>query len=147
MTQETEMQLQQEVLRLREEQRVLELKERLKKEEEYRYLKILLGQEVNQSMEKIVIQLNSISQQVYDLNKVLAGNKGMEVEGEVPEIDPPTEEEPEQKVEEEVTEEEEPIEEETPEEEVKEIKKETKKQKEIRKEIEKLQKKIVKLNK
>ncbi len=33
-------------------------------------------------MEKIAIQLNSISQQLYDLNKVLAKNKGLQLEGE-----------------------------------------------------------------
>jgi len=148
MTQEIEAQLRQEVVRLQEQQRILELKKRLKQEGEYRYLMILLGQEANQSREKIATQLNSISQQLYDLNKVLARNKGIEIEGEeVPDIEPKeTKEEVEEPIEEtpEIVEEEVEPKEEV--EEPKEPKKETKEQKKVRKEIEKLQKKIDKLN-
>ncbi len=142
MTQETEIQLQQEVMRLQEEQRILGLKKRLKREEEYRYLMILLGQEANQFREKIVTQLNSISQQLYDHNKVLANNNSEEVEGEeVPDIE--AKEIEEDKDEEQV---EEP-EEEVPDieaKEIEEVKGESKEQKKIRKEIKKLEKKVTK---
>lgn len=171
MTEETEAQLQQQNMILMEQQRILELKESLKKEEEYRYLMILQEREANQFREKIANQLNSISLQLYDLNKVLANKKGLDVEeeNEVPEIEPKeesVEEEPEEtedevpeieskeesieeeSVEEEAIEEsEEKIEDEVPEVKEEKPKKETKEQIKIRKQIEKLQKKILKIQK
>ncbi len=139
MPEENERLLQEEVIRLQEVQRILELKERLKEEGEYRYLRIMLEQEANQLRTKIAEQLNSISLQLYDRNKVLNVNPKEEaieepIEEEIPEIEPPVAEENPEEVETP------PVEE--PREEVVE---ETKEQKKAKQEIKKLQKKIAKL--